>query len=255
MFGPMQSKFLDMQAEVGISKHIGGLRATRDLLSMCHVDDAREVLEVGCGIGVGPAYIARTYGCRVVGVDISERMIEWSRQRAREEGVEDRVEFEVADVRSLPFQADRFDAVFCESVLAFVTDKEQAIRELVRVTRPGGYVGLNEGLWRGEPPEDVARVARDMGIAEIPTAERWRALWERSGLEDRVITLRRVDPNAEVRSRLRWIGLSWAVRTWGRALRLYITNPEIRRSFQVVASGGNALDYTGYGLFAGRKPG
>jgi len=116
----MAGSFLDMQAYVGITKHIGGLPATRALLALCHVDDAREILEVGCGIGVGPAHAARTYDCRVVGVDISERMVEWSRRRAREEGVQDRIEFRVADVLALPFEADRFDATLCESVLAFV---------------------------------------------------------------------------------------------------------------------------------------
>jgi cyclopropane fatty-acyl-phospholipid synthase-like methyltransferase len=51
--------FLDMQAFVGITKHTGGIEATNELLSLCHIQDAHEVLNVGCGIGVGPAYIAR----------------------------------------------------------------------------------------------------------------------------------------------------------------------------------------------------
>lgn len=75
--------YLDFQAYVGITKHNGGFEATNELLSLCHIEDAHEVLNVGCGIGVGPAYIARKHGCRVVGVDISEKMIEWSRLRAR----------------------------------------------------------------------------------------------------------------------------------------------------------------------------
>ncbi len=83
-----ETKFLDMQAEVGVTKHIGGFEATNELLSLCHIEDAREVLNAGCGIGVGSAYIAKKYDCHVVGVDISERMIEWSRRRAREEKVE-----------------------------------------------------------------------------------------------------------------------------------------------------------------------
>ena len=94
-----------MQAHVGVTKHIGGFEATNELLSLCHIEDARQVLNVGCGIGVGPAYIAKKYDCRVVGVDISEKMIEWSRRRAREERVEDKVEFRMADVLELPFRS------------------------------------------------------------------------------------------------------------------------------------------------------
>jgi ubiquinone/menaquinone biosynthesis C-methylase UbiE len=112
--------YLDMQAYVGITKHNGGLEATDELLSLCRIEDAQEVLNAGCGIGVGSVYVARRHNCRVVGVDISEKMIEWSRLRASGGRVEDKVEFQVADVLELPFEADRFDVIFCESVIAFV---------------------------------------------------------------------------------------------------------------------------------------
>jgi SAM-dependent methyltransferase len=88
------SSFLDMQAAVGVTKHIGGFDSTDELLSLCHIEDAREVLNVGCGIGVASVYIAKKYGCHVVGADISEKMIEWSRRRAREAGVESKVQYE-----------------------------------------------------------------------------------------------------------------------------------------------------------------
>lgn len=140
----MAGSFLDMQGQVGITVHIGGLGERRTLLSACHTEDAREMLEVGCGAGVGPVHTARMYDCRVVAIDRSEQMIEWSRRRAREEQVADRIELQVADVLALPFESDRFDSTICESVLAFVGDKQRAIREMVRVTKPGGYVGLNE---------------------------------------------------------------------------------------------------------------
>ena len=165
------TKFLDMQADVGVTKHIGGFEATNELLSLCHIEGAREVLNVGCGIGVGSTYIARKYGCHVVGVDISERMIEWSRQRAREERVEAKVEFRTADVLDLPFEAGRFDVVFAESVLIFVEDKAQAIRECVRVTKPGGYVGLNEGFWTEQPSPELVALAKDAVGPCVPTIE------------------------------------------------------------------------------------
>jgi len=84
--------FLDMQGTIGVTKHIGGFDATNELLSLCHIENAWEVLNVGCGIGVGSIYIAKKYGCQVVGVDISDKMVEWSRRRAREERVEAKVE-------------------------------------------------------------------------------------------------------------------------------------------------------------------
>ncbi len=248
------AKFFDMQAAVGITKHTGGFPATNELLSLCHIESAREVLNVGCGIGVGSAYIAKQFGCRVVGVDLSEKMIEWSRQRARAERVEDRIEFRTADALNLPFEADRFDVAFCESVLIFVEDKGRAIQEYVRVTKPGGYVGLNEGFWIKQPsPEMVGRVKDAIGPC-IPTIEAWQELWEASGLQERVVRILQVDPRKEMQSRIQWIGWRWILKAWGRALRLYITDPSIRQSikdtFDVPVE---VFQCFGYGLFVGKK--
>jgi arsenite methyltransferase len=245
--------YLDMQAYVGITKHNGGFEATNALLSLCHIEDAQEVLNVGCGIGVGPAYIARTCGCRVVGVDIAEKMVAWSRLRAREERVEDRVEFHIANVLDLPFEADRFDTVLCESVIAFVEDKCRAIQECVRVTKPGGYVGLNESFWIEEPSAETVARARALVGTDIPTAATWRALWEESGLQDRVVQLHQIDPRTEIKGRIQWVGWLWVLRAFGRLLRLYLTRPSVRQSIREQFGVGLEVRQMGYGLFVGRK--
>jgi arsenite methyltransferase len=251
---PSDVDFLDMQAYVGVTKHSGGIEATDELLSLCHTEDAREVLNVGCGIGVGPAHIAKKYNCHVMGVDISEKMIEWSRRRAGKERVEAKVELRTADVLDLPFEAGRFDVVVCESVLIFVEDKAQAIRECVRVTKPGGYVGLNEGLWIKQPSPELATRVRDALGPFIPTHEAWQALWEASGLQERVVKICQVDARTEVKSRIRWIGWRWILGAWGRGLRLYITNPAVRQSIKEVFDvPPEVFQYAGYGLFVGRK--
>jgi ubiquinone/menaquinone biosynthesis C-methylase UbiE len=246
--------YLDFQGYVGITKHNGGFAATDELLALCHVRDAKEVLNVGCGIGVGSVYIAQKHGCHVVGVDISDKMIEWSRLRAKEEKVEDKVEFRVADVLELPFEAGRFDAVIVESVLAFVDDKPRAIRELVRVTRPGGYVGLNETFWTQEPtPETVERVKGAVGSA-IPTIETWQSLWEVCGLHERVVRLYQIDGRQEIRGRLQWVGARWALQGFYRLFRLYLKNPAARQSLKEMFDAPlDMLQQMGYGLFAGRK--
>jgi len=247
--------YLDMQAYVGITKHNGGFEATDELLSLCHVQEGQQVLNVGCGIGVGSAYLAKTYGCYVVGVDLSPKMVAWSRLRAREERVEDRTEFQAANVLDLPFEADRFDVVVSESVIAFVDDKRRAIQECVRVAKPGGYIGLNESFWVEEPsPETVSR-ARAVAGADVPTAPTWQALWEESGLQERVVKLYQVDPRAEVRSRIRWVGWSWALRAAGRLLRLYATQPAARHALkEIFHTPRDVMQQMGYGLFAGQKP-
>ena len=60
--------FFDFAAEVGLTKHIGGVEATEALMELCHIGTGKYVLDVGCGAGVTPCFIAQRYDCRVVGV-------------------------------------------------------------------------------------------------------------------------------------------------------------------------------------------
>lgn len=247
--------YLDMQAQVGITKHIGGRAATDQLLAWCRAENAREILVVGCGIGVSTAYIAKKIGCHVVSVDISDKMIDWARLRAHREHVESKIEFRKADIQDLPFDANRFDAVLVESVVAFVPDKARAICECVRVTKPGGYVGLNESfLAKPLSPELAEMVSRTLGGIEMPTLETWQSLWNASGLQERVLQSYPIDARAEVRDRIRWIGPRWSLEAMGRLFYLFLTRPEARTS--VAEQYGSTADTLGilkYALFVGRK--
>jgi cyclopropane fatty-acyl-phospholipid synthase-like methyltransferase len=252
--GDADPTYLDIQAATGVTKHSGGYSATDELYRLCHLDEAREVLEVGCGIGVGPVYVARRFDCQIVAVDISDKMLAWSRQRAQREGVADRITFRRADVRDLPLEDDRFDAVVAESVLAFVADKETAIQELVRVTKPGGYVGLNEVHWTREPTEDLRRQSASLGTAVITEGE-WWAIWNGTSLVERTMQSRRLDARQEVRDRVAWIGWRSILAAWGRMLKLLITDLRVRTALRAQAGGTTQyVGCLGYGLLVGRKP-
>ena len=168
-----QPGFFDFAAEVGLTKHIGSIEATDALVELCHIGQGSYVLDVGCGVGATPCYLARRYGCKIIGVDISPRMIERSRERARRERVADRVEFKVADAQDLPFEAGLFDAVITESVTAFPEDTQKAVNEYARVTRSGGFVGLNESTWlkTPPPPEVVAWAGQNLGANVKPLTQ------------------------------------------------------------------------------------
>jgi len=255
-----EQHFFDFAAEVGLNKHLGGAKATQEMIELCHIDAGSYVLDVGCGAGVTPCFLAKTVGCRVVGVDISEAMIRTSRERARREGVTNRVEFRVADAQDLPFNDGLFDAVITESVTAFPEDQQRAVREYARVTRPGGYVGLNESTWRKvpPPPEAVAWVAQDVGATVQPlTSEEWTGLLEGAGLGDIVVHTREVDVRDEAKGLLQRYGCLGMVGIYGRILRLYLRNPAYRKFLKGVRQVGpippNLTDYFGYGLYVARK--
>jgi len=87
----------------------------------------------------------------------------------------------------------------------------------------------------------------------VQSVETWRSLCEDVGLRDLLVRLRRVDTAAEIRNRLRWVGLPWALRAWGRTARLYLTEPEARSALKAFYGPGmSVFGCVGYGLFVGR---
>ncbi len=251
--------YFGVQAYWGTTKHFGGLKATEELAEVCHINKNTYVLEVGCGSGTTARYLAKKYGCRVVGVDISEQMIEWAHKKANREGVADRLEFRTADAQNLPFDDDLFDAVICESVTAFVNDQQRAINEYVRVAKFGGYVGLNEGTWVKTPPptELVAFIDRVLAKATFRTSDGWRELMDNAGLKEIVARTYTVTALRQFINERRELALTDIVRAWGRFFSLYITSPMFRKyarditpSYTIITS---LFAYLGYGIYVGRK--
>ncbi|MEW6455169.1 MAG: class I SAM-dependent methyltransferase [Acidobacteriota bacterium] len=127
--------YFELQAYWGITKHMGGLEATKELIELCKINKDKHILDVGCGVGKTTCYIVKRYDCKVMGVDISQSMIERSSERVKREGVEDKVNLIMADAQNLPFKERVFDAVICESVTAFPKDKKRAVNEYARVVK------------------------------------------------------------------------------------------------------------------------
>jgi ubiquinone/menaquinone biosynthesis C-methylase UbiE len=247
--------YLDLQAYVGTTKHLGGLNTTRELCDLCHVGKDARVLDVGCGVGATACYLAKTYGCRVVGVDLRPAMIANASERAQRQRVEGQVEFWVADAQELPFDGLSFDVVLCESVATFVKDKQKMAGELARVTRPGGYVGLNEQFWLKTPPAERAeQIKRFWGIeADVPTSDEWVRLLTAAGLREIVVKSYRFDARSES-SQIRRYGFRDFFRMAYRSLYLSIKSPAFRgymRERRRVPPG--TFEYLGYALFVGRK--
>lgn len=254
----VEPSYFELQAYWGATKHMGGLKATKELIELCHIDGEAQVLDVGCGVGATPCYIAKTHGCRVIGVDIPERMINRVHERARREGVADRVELCVADAQSLPFQGCLFDAVIGESVLTFVRDKRRAVSEYVRVTRPSGYVGLNEEIWMKTPPQGLVEYSRRLWDieAEILTSESWEELLRASGLRDIVARLCRFKSSlGEYIEEIRRYSPRDYLSASYRALALYLKSSAFRKytKGRFTSLPKDFFEYMGYGIYVGRK--
>jgi SAM-dependent methyltransferase len=115
------------------------------LCDACAVSAGQEVLDVGAGDGNFALACARE-GASVVASDISPGMVERGRSRARAEGYE--IEWVEADAEALSFEDGRFDCVGSVFGAMIAPRPEVVARELFRVVRPGGTVGMT--AWRSD---------------------------------------------------------------------------------------------------------
>ncbi|MDY6875105.1 MAG: methyltransferase domain-containing protein [Chloroflexota bacterium] len=251
--------FIGQLADALPGVHMGGQDATHALLGMCQLDATSRVLDVGCGPGNTACLIAEQYDSRVQGVDISEVMIAKAEERARRQGLINKVEFRVADAFQLPFEDDRFDAVIVESVLTPLPgDKKQALAEMVRVARPGGRIGVNEStVAPSAPPELLALFDEHPAIHGYFTPGTLRDLLEESGLQ--VVHMTETK-NVDAPSVIKDMGLggllSFMIRVYPKILLKLLRDVRFRRAARIddgVTKHGK--QYMGYTLIVGQKPG
>lgn len=155
-------------------------------------DPAAPALDVGCGPGALTTVLAQRLGAASVSaVDPSPTFVAAVRERARG------VDAQVASAERLPFEDDRFAAALAQLVVHFMADAAAGVREMVRVTRPGGAVAACVwDLENGRPPHaallraaaaetgaqpgelpagsrrgDLARLLADAGCRDVTEAE------------------------------------------------------------------------------------
>ena len=139
-----------------------GIRAAKPvILEGLRLKAGDVAADLGCGAGDDAVVLARLVGPagKVVGVDVSETMIDEARRRTGPLGLP--VEFEVGDCQQLAFADATFDACRTERMLMHVPDAQRAFAEMVRVTRPGGRVSVFDFDWDtmvvDSPDRDVTR--------------------------------------------------------------------------------------------------
>jgi ubiquinone/menaquinone biosynthesis C-methylase UbiE len=121
-------------------------RLTRRFLAFTGVKAGDRVLEVGCGTGVVLRALAARVGPRgrVVGVDPSRTMLAAAARILKPRLRRRSIVLRAGDGARLPFGTDRFDATLALTVLLHVADPLAVVKEMTRVTRPGGVVGVQD---------------------------------------------------------------------------------------------------------------
>jgi ubiquinone/menaquinone biosynthesis C-methylase UbiE len=143
---------------------------SRSFVTFCDVREGDEVLDVGSGTGSLSLAVcaACAPGGRVTGIDPSEDYV--AQATANASAFEAPARFQVGNATSLPFADASFDKAISSLVLNFVQEPEKAVREMMRVTKPGGVVAAE--VWDYGGGMEMLRVFWDEAVALDPDAKR-----------------------------------------------------------------------------------
>jgi ubiquinone/menaquinone biosynthesis C-methylase UbiE len=117
--------------------------------ALMQIQPDHKVLDLGCGPGTDTIPLAPLVGIngQVIGADYDEAMIAEAEQRAEQAGVNTWVIHKRVDAVSLPFENDYFDSCRSERLFQHLLNPTQALSEMVRVTKPGGWVVVVDTDW------------------------------------------------------------------------------------------------------------
>ncbi len=157
----------------------GGRELYHRIALLTGMEEGQEVLVAACGPGVTLEYFVREFDVQGSGVDEDQALVDRVEARARREGLAARMQAQQAPMDALPYRDGVFDVAVAELGLTARADPAEAIREVVRVVRPGGRVVLVQLVWRA-PVEPTRRaiLARHLGAQPLMTMEVKRLLRE-----------------------------------------------------------------------------
>lgn len=144
--------------------HTGGLPATKALADRVKITPQTKIFEAGCGIGGAARFLAKTYGCDIVGMDLAEDFIEAAGPLNELLGLSGQVSCSVGDITATGLDDSAFDVVWSQNVLMNIEDKAASLKESYRILKPGGQLVM-QAVMEDNPDE------RDYPVPWAPTAD------------------------------------------------------------------------------------
>jgi SAM-dependent methyltransferase len=238
---------------LGITRHYGGLGATRRMLRKAGIKPGMRVLELGCGSGYTASMLVKAHGAKVTAVDKSEILLAGAKDRARAEGTSGMTHFVLADAEHLPNSLRGFDAVVAESVLA-LCDPASVAREAFKALKPGGVFCDNELTYLRKPPEKLRLfLSTSLGArVSILSEDEWSSVFRNAGFSPVWASAHRISLSEDFKGILYVYGLRKVLSGFSILLNPRFLGTYLRP--ELLYKWSRLFSYAGYAIYIAKKP-
>lgn len=169
---------------MGEQIHVAGFKSSMDLAKKAGIQRGWKGIDLCSALGAGCRFLVKNFGVTMCGLDGTVTMHNKAQERAREEGLVDKIECRLGDVTQIPWPDNNFDFVWGEDAWCYVVDKEKLVREGARVLKPGGIMAFTD--WIEGPKslsdEEARRINTFMKFPYMESLEGYKNLFQKTGL-------------------------------------------------------------------------
>lgn len=150
-----------------------------------NLDKNSRVIDFGAGYGGAARHLAKTYGCKVVALNLSEAENERDRQMNREQGVDDLIDVVDGSFEDVPYPDTSFDLVWSQDAILHSGNRTKVIEEVARVLKPSGEFIFTDPMMADNCPKDVLQPIFDrIHLETLGSPGFYRETCARYGLEE-----------------------------------------------------------------------
>ena len=136
-------------------------RTVQHMASLLAIKPEHEGLDIGSGYGGAARYLAASFGCSVMALNLSEKENERARKLIEERGLSGKIEVVDGSFEAIPAADDRFDFVWSQDAILHSGQRGQVLREVARVLKPGGHFIFTDPMQADDCPGDVLQPILD----------------------------------------------------------------------------------------------
>ena len=162
--------------------HYGGLQANDALAQRAEIKPGEHVADFCAGLG-GPArYLAHRYGAVITGIELNPNRVTGAEGLTRRVGLQDRVRIIQGNVMDVPLADESMDVVVSQEAFLHIPDKGKALREALRILKPGGRLVFTDWVaHRPLAPDEAETMWRGIAAQTIQSFATYRDLLQGTG--------------------------------------------------------------------------